>query len=851
MKYTILSLIFCLYSYNLISQNYGNDWINPNQTYIKIETTERGIYRIDMEEFQAVGIDISSIPVDNFHLYFRGEEQKIFLYQNSNGEVQGVEFFADRLDGKDDAGLYRDASQGRKDPGLQPHPEFSLFSDSSVFYLTWDQQASSSRYQTYFNDAYGAFIAEPHFRYESLILFDPAKSETNLVLGGGGPYEPFYTLNPLYGIGEGYLGPAYGTGTPLSLNFDTPSARSDTPAVAVDFRIFGRSRTRHHVNAAINGDTANPFLDTTINISAIYQKSYSRKLSASTLIGSQTKLELRALLFSGDLNHLSRASLTYNRLPNLAGASHMKISAWEKNADAYFQFEDLDGRDTVFVYDLSTGIRNVGLISQDTGQVIVKGFPEKRDLYIASDRSINTATISVAQFQNLSNVFQGEELVIITHRDLQQSAESYQSYRENNPINSLSTQIVYVDNIYDEFGYGTPSPLAIQRFCNYALDNWQLAPEYILLWGNAKNEIRDQTENLLPSYGNPVSDYIFVSKLEAPDRDSVIPQIPIGRVNIRNNQEGMNYLNKVIEYEQAADSSWIHKAVFLGGGASAGEQSAIRTSLENFRNIFGSGNALRSNNFCLIDSSADPNQLCYDEIDNGVGLIHFFGHSTANIQDIEIGEATDYQNYGRYPVMIAMGCNGADFSRDWSFGERWMVEPNRGAIAYLGTSASAYLNPLRDLGKFLYRELYAANHTRLGTAIITAIKTSMDSLRGIQYVNHALQFNLQGDPSLLWIPASGNNTSVDNELAALGLKLFPNPAKDQLSLNYELEEYADVQIRLLDMQGRALFLSQGKQAPGPHTITFDLRDKKLVEGIYFIQFQIEGKSLSQKLMIRN
>ena len=62
MKYAILSLVFALYSYNLISQNYGNDWIQPNQTYIKIETTERGVHRILAEDFQAAGFDFSGIP---------------------------------------------------------------------------------------------------------------------------------------------------------------------------------------------------------------------------------------------------------------------------------------------------------------------------------------------------------------------------------------------------------------------------------------------------------------------------------------------------------------------------------------------------------------------------------------------------------------------------------------------------------------------------------------------------------------------------------------------------------------------------------------------------------------------
>lgn len=850
MKYAILSLVFGLYSYNLISQNYGNDWIQPNQTYIKIETTERGVHRILAGDFQSGGFDLSGIPADNFHLYFRGQEQAVYVEKKSNGELQRLEFFAERLDGKDDASLYRESTQGMRDPSAQAHPNISLFSDTSVFYLSWDKQPSNFRYQTHFNDSYSSFNPEPHFRYEALIQFEPDQAETSLILGGGGPYEPFHSLSPLYGIGEGYLGPLFGTGNPLSLDFETPYARTDIQMVEVSFRVFGRTRTRHHLSLSLNGNTANPVIDTTINTSSIYLKSYSRSVLPVNPLGPQSNLQLEGNIFQGDSHHLINASLTYNRRTNLDGASFMKVADWEKSVDAYFQLKNLDATDTVFVYDLVNRTRNVGLFAQDTGRVVIKGFSNKRDLFIASDRSILSPNISSVQFQDLSDPSQGKDLILITHKDLRQSAESYQSYRETNQLNSLQTKIVYVDDIYEEFGFGNPTPLAIQRFCNYALENWQVPPAYVLLWGNARNEIRDQPDNLVPTYGNPVSDHFFVSKLDALDRDSIIPQIPIGRVNIRNNQEGMNYLNKVIEYEQSADSSWIYKGVFLGGGAGVGEQNAIRSSLENFRSIYENGNALRSNNFCLIDSSADPNQLCYDEIDNGVGLIHFFGHATSNIQDIEIGEASDYQNFGRYPVMFAMGCNGGDFGGAWSFGERWIVEPNRGAIAYMGTSAASYLNPLRDLGKFMYRELYTGNHIRLGDAINTAIKTSFDSLRGVQYVNHALQFNLQGDPTLLWIADPGNNTSIDDESFEIALKVFPNPAKDRLTISYELEKSSEVRIRLLDMQARSLFEIEEKQSVGSQNHHISLADRKLPAGIYYVQIQLSGKSFTQKLILR-
>ncbi|MEM6805473.1 MAG: C25 family cysteine peptidase [Bacteroidota bacterium] len=849
MKTIYLSLLLSLSISVLFAQNYGNEWINSNQAYLKIETAQAGIYRISAQEISAAGFDLSGVQADFLHLYFRGEEQNIFVKKNASGGLEELEFYAFSLDGKEDAELYREPNLGGKDPSQQAHPSFSLFSDSSAFFLTWDQNLSTHRYENYSNTNYSNSIPERVYRYESRLAYHPNQANSKMIFGGGGPYEPFHSLNPTYGPGEGYWGPFFGNSSPLELLLDTRGASNDTASIEVSTRVFHASRTQHILKLALKQDVPFTLLDTSINTSQILVKTYERKISSPPSLGDSSIISFEALRQPTEYNYFLWVSMKYNRFPNLSGASETIISDWSRNQDAFFEFSQIDGTDSVFVYDVENGIRNAGTILLDTARIIVKGDAGKRNLYVSSDKAVLSPTLSTVSMPVLSGQNNGAEFLIISHESLRPSAESYKLYRESNAVNSLSSQIVYVDQIYEEFGYGVPSPLAIHRFCNYALENWQVAPQYILLWGNAKFEIRNQAENLVPSYGNPVSDHFFTIKLDAPLRDSLIPQIPIGRVNIRNNQEGMNYLNKVIAYEQNADSSWIRRGIFLGGGAGAGEQAAIRNSLESFRTIYDNGSSLRNSYLCLIDSTADPNNTCYAEIDRGVGLIHFFGHSTANIQDIEIGEADTYNNFGRYPVMIAMGCNGADFSKDWSFGERWITAANRGAIAYLGTSAPAYLNPLRDLGKNMYSAFYAGSYPRLGDALLGGIKLTIDSLPGIQYVNHALQFNLQGDPSLLWIPGQSNATSVDEELLASALKIYPNPTRDNISLEYDLKKASQVSISLVDLQGRVLLSKKEEQPAGKLERQLSLDHEKILAGLYFLRIQLADQVYSEKVWI--
>ena len=49
--------------------------------------------------------------------------------------------------------------------------------------------------------------------------------------------------------------------------------------------------------------------------------------------------------------------------------------------------------------------------------------------------------------------------------------------------NHVTTKVVDVANIYDEFHYGARSANSIKTFLSYAYRNWQNPPKYVLLVG--------------------------------------------------------------------------------------------------------------------------------------------------------------------------------------------------------------------------------------------------------------------------------------------------------------------------------------------------------------------------------
>lgn len=748
---------------------YGNTWYKdfPDRTYIKLIVETDGIYRVSLSDLQSSGFDLSSVNPDNLKLYYRGEEVPIYTEKNGSA-LSYLEFFGERNDGKIDSIMYRDPNTGKHVSGLQPNRNLSLFTDEAAYFLTWDNTPSSNRYFSNFDPTYSGRTPISSFLYESRLEYTDGTPGATYIQGGGGPYEPFFTLNCDYGPSEGYVGPSFAFGSARTLNVPTPAPANTAAPLEINMRIFGRSSSQHIFKAELNGDAANPIIDTTINTSAIYIKTYQRTHIPSSNLSDDTDITFRGLRASVDNNHVVWTSITYQRLPDLRGDSLLKISDHGAGTNkVYFRLENATGDADAVIYDVKNRFRNVGKITNGIAEVLVQGFPNTRDLYFGTDKGIKKPRIEASKLNKLFDPNAGADYVIITHRNLAASATAYANYRDTATVSPVSSvKVVYTDEIYDEYGYGSLTPWAIKRFCKDALDNWNTKPRYFLIWGKGKYRTRNVDDNLsmVPTFGFPATDYEFVGHFDQNSSD-IRPEAAIGRINLFSDSEGIQYLNKVNDYEHTPWSPWMKKGTFLGGGGTLGEQNAISNAFNFMIDIY-EGNPYGGSSFYFQKNSAtqviDPEAASYhDEITKGVSVIHFFGHSTSNINDVSIREPFEYNNYNRYPFMLAMGCFGGDFTVGQSFGERWVLEPNRGAIAYMGNSSAGYLNPLRDYGKIFYNVLYDQRLSQpIGEAVRTAIISLNDSLSGIQFRNHSRQMNLQGDPAIVLYAPSKTDLEI-------------------------------------------------------------------------------------------
>jgi len=91
------------------------------------------------------------------------------------------------------------------------------------------------------------------------------------------------------------------------------------------------------------------------------------------------------------------------------------------------------------------------------------------------------------------------------------------------------------------------------------------------------------------------------------------------------------------------------------------------------------------------------------------------------------------------------------------------------------------------------------------------------------------------------------------EEEAVQLNVFPNPARTQTTVNYNLPKNADVLIELFDVQGKRISeVVRATQTSGSYNHSLDVTKVGLSNGIYFIQLMVNGEVIgTEKLMVNN
>lgn len=81
-------------------------------------------------------------------------------------------------------------------------------------------------------------------------------------------------------------------------------------------------------------------------------------------------------------------------------------------------------------------------------------------------------------------------------------------------------------------------------------------------------------------------------------------------------------------------------------------------------------------------------------------------------------------------------------------------------------------------------------------------------------------------------------TSIDEQIAANGLSVYPNPFTNNTTITYQLNSTSKVDITLTDVLGKVIVLyANSDQASGKHEVLINSADLQLAKGMYFVKLE--------------
>ncbi len=744
------------------AQPYGNEWISYGQKYYKFKIGTTSLYRINYSTLTSLGIPNSQLQGSDFKLFRNGNEVPLFVTSIGQfGLSDYIEFYGEKNDGKPDSLLY-------KNPNHQPTNIISLFSDTATFFLTIDPFNINSRITQLPNDVVDVPAPEPYCYFTQKLF--------GSTLNTGATVSPYYPqlFNSDFDVGEGIIYRLIEN--PYILNGFSPKFvyRNSNVDAYLKSKLYLTSSTAGSIHKM------RVFLGTFDTTETFYGPLVKESLYT---VNSLNILDNAAAFSYVDLVPVSQQSRSYStsailQYPRYFNANNESKFNFEikKNEEVYFEFKNYDNlSSTPILYDLKNKQRYVGVLDTVLKFHMLSTINDKDNLYISSQSSSDILTVGPITTVTFNPFSQGNYL-IITNKKLRNSidgtdfVQKYSDYRSSTAGGSYNTSTYYIDEIYDQFGFGiNQNPLAIRNFINYAIDIFTIKPKMVFIIGQGFQypyNFRNQTRidrSLVPTYGDPASDNLLVAR----SANQNTPQLGIGRLAAIKGDDIKPYLDKVREYETNLNDtfnlsetpfnkSWMKNILHLGGGNNSFEQQQFRFFLDTYKSVIEApryGGRVSS----LFKNSTDPIQIAQNIfidsiINTGVSLITFFGHSATSTLDFNL-VPENFNNNGKYHLMLSNGCFvGSIFNDSYlngkSYSERFVLTPNKAAIGYIAPVTYAVASNLNSYSSDFYNRISNTMYNEKIGDILKETSKQMIQNGGLIDPSVGEQMIFHGDPGL-------------------------------------------------------------------------------------------------------
>jgi hypothetical protein len=670
-------------------------WV-ASQPGVKIGVKQQGIYRVSRTELQNAGFNVNA-PGNQWQLYMDGKQQSIIVGDNDSY----IEFYGQGIDTAESA--------------------------TRVYYLIVGAQNGLRMGTTLLRPLAGNISGVNYFqtfqrKERAIYLFAD-------ILNGDA--ENFFGNVPI-------VGSASPTPAAANVTFNLTGVDFNNPKADFNLNIQGITGTPHQIVPVLNGEPLDPISGNGFNLMpGTYQ------IPTSFLREGSNTLQLRTYGGSGDINLVESIRVSYSRKYE---AVQNRLSFYTNN----YRQTKITGftSPNIRVFDLTfpdnpTLLTNLTIENNAGNYSVTMPSNRGRVAFAAEDSTLLSASSIIANVpSSLATAAHNGELLIVSYSGWMTQANDWANYRRSQ---GMTVEVVDIEDIYDEFSYGSVDTTGITQFFQFAKNNWQTAPNYILLLGDMSYDFRNYEnrafQNFIPTkrvdtiYEETGSDEALCDF-----NNDGLAEIAVGRIPARNAATVTQLLNKTMTFEAGLAT------VNNRGGLCASDLPNGYDFEGVCQRVFGQLPASMPKSF-INRGQTDSKTLLLSALNQGPYIVNYSGHGSAGIWDgnwLTITDANNLMNSPNYSLYFMLTCLNGYFLRtdNDSLSEALLKSQNGGSPAVWASTGKTTPDVQEVLATRFYNQLNVGTMTKIGDLV----KDAKQNLNGGRDVR--LSWALLGDPTM-------------------------------------------------------------------------------------------------------
>jgi hypothetical protein len=642
---------------------------------VKLGVKKEGWYRVSQAELVAAGLD-SRVSPRNLQLFVEGEEIPIVVTGEGKKGFEAIEFYGKGLD--------------------------TASTDTQLYWLVAGTR-SGKRVQEIFE------TVNTKGRGPISFPFTVEKKPRTI-----------YFAALTNGEADNFFGPVIGA-TPvdqiLSLTHLDPSAPDEA---LLEVRVQGLTKESHRVKVFLNHTEMGE-----ITFEGQNQGILTVPVFQGGLLDGDNLVTLTSQGGGTDMSFVDTVRLTYwhtytadnNTLRLTAmGGDELTIDGFSSG-----RIEVWDITDPKNVKEVMGTVKGEG--TGYTVRIKVPGQGE-RTLWAMTEGAVEKpALIKAKQPSTWNKQGQSADLLIVAHSDFIENITPLRKFRKTQ---GYSVALIDVEDLYDEFSFGTKTPQALKDFLSRAKTYWRTPPRFVLLVGDAsfdpKNHLGLGNFDFLPTklldtaYMETASDDWFVDF-----NGDGLPEMAIGRLPVRTAEETTHVVSKIINYDHAAAGNWTKEILLV---ADNNGDFDFETASQELGTLFPKDMTVWGVYRGQTDDKTARTAIL-GSINEGKLLVNYMGHGSNDSWHGSIltaGDAISLTNGLRLPVVVGMTCLNGFFQTPYveTLSEALLKAENGGAVAVWTSSGLTEPDEQAVLNEELIRLLFNGENLTLGQATARA-----------------------------------------------------------------------------------------------------------------------------------